>query len=865
MKLQTRLVLVMIPVIASLFIIISLVTNVISTNTLEQQVKTNTRLLGESFAKQLETEIKHNLNISKDLSDAVVTAIDVERALQIFLERYTYYKYVFFTPSSGKVLEMAPYIKNFMEYDFKAFKEYNEAVISKTPQMTEPGIYFETKSILIFNPAIISYVTTQEPTVVGMVVLLLPLKELFSVIDDTSKGIGDSLFITDFNGNFIKHDRVELVLTNSKRVYKYNKSLKKIFNAMYEGKSGFGIYRSSGKRKYISFSSIRNVGWSLAIEGSYEDITSETNRLTYINLSMVIIGIILTVIILYFVVKSVVSPINKLTLMSNEIEKGNYRYTIDQNVNKNTKDEIYKLTSAFNSMTAQLNSTFDSLNNEITERKKVENELNDYKDHLEELVIDRTKKLKKAKEVAEVANKAKSEFLANMSHEIRTPMNAVLGFTEILKSIEKDNKKLGFIERIYTSGNSLLNLINDILDLSKIESGKMELQFSAISINSLFSELDIIFSTKIQEKGLKLKLKINKDFPESLILDETRIKQVFINLIGNAVKFTHEGYIEISANFSYSDSLSQSKVNLDFSVKDTGIGIPEDQQKRIFKTFEQVKGQKNRDYGGTGLGLAITKKIVELMGGKINIQSSIGEGSKFSFLIPEVEIAAAKHITESGYLDSNYIYFESSKILIVDDIDYNREILSYFLDDWEFKLYEASNGLEAIEKARSILPDIILLDMKMPIMNGYEASKILKEDDKTKDIPIIAITASALHQDEEIIAQLCNGYIRKPISKLHLLNELSKFLDYAVKETKTVVESTANIIRADITIPPKEKLEYIHNLATDGDIIEIKSYISELLIMDKTLEQFTSKLLNLCNNFDDKEIISLMNKYLGVK
>ncbi|MDQ7090569.1 MAG: PAS domain S-box protein [Methylococcales bacterium] len=378
---------------------------------------------------------------------------------------------------------------------------------------------------------------------------------------------------------------------------------------------------------------------------------------------------------------------------------------------------------------------------------------------------------------AETANRAKSEFLANMSHEIRTPMNAILGFTEILKRLEHDSKKSHYLDTIHTSGQSLLHLINDILDLSRIESGKMELQAHSISINALCTELNSLFSQKTYDKGLSFECNVNENVPDVIIIDESRLRQVLINLIGNAVKFTHEGFIKLIIKCQQVENSDPSKVDLSMTVSDSGIGIPKDQQETIFSSFAQVKGQKETLYGGTGLGLTITLQILALMKGNVRVESEVGVGTSFSLFMPNIEIGST--VVDLGVendFDSENIFFEPAKILIVDDVDYNREILATYLEDWGFKLYFAENGIQAFEKALDVHPDLILLDMKMPVMDGYEAADKLKATEKTQDIPIIAVTAFALNQDKEVISEICDGYLRKPVNRNELIKQLIKFL-----------------------------------------------------------------------------------------
>ena len=396
------------------------------------------------------------------------------------------------------------------------------------------------------------------------------------------------------------------------------------------------------------------------------------------------------------------------------------------------------------------------------------------------------KELSDAMVKANVANQAKSEFLANMSHEIRTPMNAVLGFTDILGRIEADPKKKRYIDNIYTSGHALLNLINDILDLSKVEAGKFELQFSATSLMHLFHELEIIFLQKANDKGLQLILNLDEALPESLVLDEVRLRQVLINLIGNAVKFTESGFVRVNASVTFPDA-THSTLALTVTVQDSGIGIAKDQQSKIFAAFEQAAGQKVEQFGGTGLGLAISQRLIDMMGGTVSVESELGQGSTFSIELPQVEVAAGKApATTEQLVDFAQLQFNPATLLVADDVDYNREILQTYLADFDFTVYEAVDGKDTLAKTYEQHPDLILLDMKMPGMDGYAVARALNDDPAMADIPVIAVTASALKEDEAIISKLCDGYLRKPVGRKELIGELMKYLAYSLAEENMI-------------------------------------------------------------------------------
>lgn len=419
--------------------------------------------------------------------------------------------------------------------------------------------------------------------------------------------------------------------------------------------------------------------------------------------------------------------------------------------------------------------------------------------------------LEKAVEKAEIANRAKSEFLANMSHEIRTPMNAIIGFCDLLKGSVKEPRSRSYVESIYAGGKTLMALINDILDLSKIEAGKLELDCQPVNLRILTEEIQQIFSQKAIEKNLSLLLEIEETIPTQIIFDETRLRQILFNVVGNAIKFTEAGSVKICLRNCSPENctVDSNKTCLQVIVEDTGIGIAPNQIDRIFDTFIQSEGQSTRKYGGTGLGLAITRRLTEMLGGKVTVQSEPGKGSTFSFVFPDVAITNGASAGETGAeLEEDLNQFLPLKVLVVDDVRSNRDLIQGYFEGTPHSLLMAENGWEGMDLAKQQRPDIILLDLRMPNMDGYQVLQELAASVETQKIPVIIVTASALKEDEEILKPLSSGFLRKPVSRLQLVSELKKILPHQYNYSVRTAEHPLEASPSENTPKQKEEVSY---------------------------------------------------------
>ncbi len=499
--------------------------------------------------------------------------------------------------------------------------------------------------------------------------------------------------------------------------------------------------------------------------------------------------------------------------------------------------------------TIELSNTNKILEDEINERKKVE------------------KSLEKARDEAEAANRAKSEFLANMSHELRTPLNAILGYTQILKrdkTIKESDKKA--VDIIHRSGEHLLTLINDVLDLAKIEARKLEIQKNEFELPEFIRHLTDMIKIRTEQKGLYFNFEVAGFLPAVINSDEKRLRQILINILNNAVKFTDNGGITFKI---ISEEISPDENILIFEIKDTGIGIEKENQKEIFKPFQQFT-DKSRKIEGAGLGLTITKNLINLLDGTISVSSELGKGSTFSIKlsVKKLNVPAFSKQTTAN----DIIGYEGPRktILVVDDKLENRSFLVNLLYPLGFNILEAANGEEAVDLTFKNKPDMILMDLVMPVMDGFEAARRIREKIEFENTRIIALSASVFEYNKQKSREAgCSDFIPKPINTEKLFESLKncmklEWIYSAVIDDKNDVRSTIlnEFDDTKLKLPGSNDLQILYDLAAIGDVQGINSLLNKLNEQENNFAGFTSEIEKHLKEFDMSKIKNLIKPLL---
>ena len=405
---------------------------------------------------------------------------------------------------------------------------------------------------------------------------------------------------------------------------------------------------------------------------------------------------------------------------------------------------------------------------DITDRKKQEQLLKQETEKSNRLMIE-----------AHRANQVKSEFLANMSHEIRTPLNSIIGMNQLLRQTELNPKQQKFVQQITTASRLLLSIINDILDFSKIEAGKVDIERIDVARDPFFEDLKAMIENQAMEKGIDLIFSLSPDLPDAVETDRVRINQILLNLLNNAIKFTHEGSVELIVHPAEKTNQKPGECLIHFEVRDTGIGISPDKLKMLFQPFSQADTSTTRTYGGTGLGLVISSRLTELLGGKLSVESVVGKGSRFFFDLPfhikQAPVTQRRTTRSKAAPD-----FTGQRILLVEDNDINQEVAKGLLQPTHAEITLAVNGQEAVNIISEQTFDLILMDLQMPIMDGYEAMRTLRPDHP--DLPIIALSAAATSEDRSrAIEAGATAHVSKPIDQMELFHELSRHLNTAAE------------------------------------------------------------------------------------